>query len=109
MYLPHRLMAIELKRCSCWKEYLCYRKAIGKVEVNNHRIEFLKNCKRADLTPRFLKFRIPSNGCFDENSVRNFQRQLLKKELTRAKENLKLALDRLNEKRFLLKNAAPYK
>ena len=89
MFLPFRLLALELKRSSCWKQYLHYEKTILKVESNSLRIKFLENCKRADLIPNFLKFRIPNNGCFDEKSIHDFQRQLLNKELLNAKQNLK--------------------
>ena len=68
---------------------------------------FLENCKRAGLIPKFLKFRIPSNGCFDEKSISDFQRQLLNKELLKAKQNLKLLSSNLDEKRAALRSSAP--
>ena len=109
MFLPHRLLALELERSSCWKQYLHYQKTLIKVENNSLQIKFLENCKRADLIPRFLKFRIPNNGCFDEKTVHNFQKQLLKKELCRAKEDLKKTQSHLEEKRDALRNTAPDK
>ena len=109
MFLPLRLLALELKRSSCWKEYLHYQKFINKVESNSLRIKFLENCKRADVIPRFLKFRIPNNGCFDEKSVHEFQRQLLRKELYKAKTDLETLNISLNEKREKLKLKAPRK
>ena len=109
MFLPYRLLAQELKRSNCWKEFLHYQKAINKLEINSLRIEFLENCKRSDLIPRFLKFRIPNNGCFDEKSVHDFQRKLLTKELLAAKENVKQSTARLNEQRNAIKSVAPVK
>ena len=64
---------------------------------------------QADLIPRFLKFRIPNNGCFDEKTVHNFQKQLLKKELCRAKQDLEKTQGHLEEKRDALRNTAPDK
>ena len=79
------------------------------MENNSLRIKFLENCKQADLIPRFLKFRIPNNGCFDENTVHNFQRQLLNKELIRAKEDLRNNENQLSKKREEIKNTVPDK
>ena len=31
------------------------------------RIEFLQTCEDSKLIPKFLKFRIPKNGCFNKN------------------------------------------
>ena len=107
MFLPRRLLALVLKRSSCWKQYLQYESSILKIENNSLRIKFLENCKRAGLIPKFLKFRIPSNGCFDEKSISDFQRQLLNKELLKAKQNLRLLSSSLDEKRTALRSSAP--
>ena len=109
MLLPYRLLALELKRSRCWKQFLQYQKFVCNVKTNNLRIKFLENCKKSDLIPRFLKFRIPNNGCFDEKSVHQFQQRLLNKELVRAKEGLKTIHQRLDEKRKTLQEAAPVK
>ena len=109
MFLPFRLMALELRRSSCWKQYLHYEKTLNKVERNNLRIIFLENCKRADVIPSFLKFRIPTNGCFDEKSVHDFQRQLLKKELQKAKDDRRKLKENLHEKRRQLILVVPPK
>ena len=42
-------------------------------------------CEDNKLTPKFLKFRIPKNGCFNANEVERFQAKLLKIELKNAK------------------------
>ena len=109
MFLPARLLAKELRRNNCWKQYLHYQKAVCKVESNHLRVKFLENCKRADVIPKFLKFRIPNNGCFDEKSVRDFQRKLLNGEILKAKVDLKSLNNTLDEKRLILKEVAPDK
>ena len=63
MFLPLRLLAIELQRSSCVKQYNNYLRAINKLQVNSLRIKFLENCKQANIIPHFLKFRVPTNGC----------------------------------------------
>ena len=85
MFLPYRLLAKELQRSCCLKQFLQYQKAICKLENNSLRIKFLENCKRADIIPKFLQFRVPNNGCFDGTSIHNFQKQLLNEELQKAK------------------------
>ena len=107
MFLPRRLLTLELKRHNCWKQYLKYEDHLIKKVNNKLRIEFLQNCKRADIIPRFLKFRIPTNGCFDEKSIGDFQRQLLHKELIRAKEDLNTLNAHLSIKRTAIIGVIP--
>merc|ERR1711888_564566 len=107
MILPYRLLAKELQRTGCWKQYLQYQKALCKVECNSLRIKFLENCKRADVIPKFLKFRVPNNGCFDDSSVLNFQKRLLNKELQRAKTGLRALGSALEERRQQLRAVVP--
>ena len=109
MYIPFRLMATRLKQFNCWKQYLQYQKILLKYDNNSLRIDFLENCKRADIIPRFLKFRIPTNGCFDEKTTHNFQQKLLNKELIKAKEERDKIKFQLEEKREDLKNTVPRK
>ena len=85
IFLPLRLLAKELQWDYCWKQYLQYTKALYKIDNNNLRIKFLERCKRAEIIPKFLKFRVPNNGCFDEESIHTFQKTLLNKELQKAK------------------------
>ena len=80
-----------------------------KLINNKLRIEFLDNCKRADIIPHFLRFRIPNNGCFDEQSIHDFQKKLLHKEFIKAKEDqINLSLQ-LSMKRSVLVGVLPYK
>ena len=83
MFLPLRLLVMELKRVDCYKSYLRYKKAV--VDTCSLRIRFLEKCSKADIIPKFLKFRIPNNGCFDDKSVHDFQKRLLRKEIISAK------------------------
>ena len=96
MFLPLRLLAICLLKTCCMKPYLNYQRSRIK-KVNNLRcIEFIENCRQADIIPRFLRFRIPNNGCFEPSVVLNFQRRLLKQELAKAKqqaESHKVSID----------------
>ena len=102
MYLPQRLLAIELKRNGCWKEFLQYQSLLEKYENNYLRIIFLKNCKTSDIIPKFLNFRIPQNGCFDNSTVHTFQKSLLNKEIIKAKEDLQNVQCNLELKRSAL-------
>ena len=73
MFLPLKLFVIELKRQGCYKEFLQYKKYVHKFDNCSERIAFLEKCRGSDLIPRFLLFRVPTNGCFDNDSVHNFQ------------------------------------
>ena len=75
------ILRLELQRHGYWKDFLDYRTCIQKVVKHSLRITFLEECCKAEIIPRFLKFRIPNNGCFDDKSVHDFQKWLLKKEL----------------------------
>ena len=103
MFLPYRLLSSELSNNDCTKSFLQYRKTLEKLEKNRLRVQFITSCLKADIIPRFLKFRIPNNGAFDEKSIFEFQKGLLRKELFRAKQDLQ----NLNEKRRAVQQHAP--
>ena len=107
MFLPYRLLAIELKRSDCWKPFLQYQKSVRKCEVNRCRIHFLDSCKKADVIPRFLRFRIPNNGCFDDNSVWSFQKKLLSQEIIKAKVHQTKLKETLEIRRTAVKDLTP--
>ena len=88
MFLPVKLLNCELRRNGCFKDYLNYNKVIDKNDKCNERIRFLTKCRENDIIPKFLTFRVPTNGAFDDQSVHNFQRRLLLKEIDRAKKQL---------------------
>ena len=77
------------------------------MERNSLRVKFLENCKCADLIPKFLKFRILNNGCFDYENIHAFQRQLLKKELIKVKNDQKGHEENLEGKRRILREVTP--
>ena len=96
-------MSHELRRNGCWKTYLQYQKSLGKRSKNSHRLQFLNECKKANIIPNFLKFRIPGNGCFDDKTVHEFQLKLLRKEIFSARSDLAANIKQLSEKRNAIK------
>ena len=94
MLLPYKLLVIELRRNDCFKFYIQYERHLCKVENNVQRINFLENCKKADIIPKFLKFRIPNNGCFQEEAVHQFQKKLLHQEIVIARDNIRTLRDK---------------
>ena len=103
MFLAYKLFYLELKRSCCWKYFLDYRKLLVKRVNNSLRVKFLENCLKANIIPNFLKFRIPTNGCFDEKSVHDFQLRLLRKEVYQAKGDLTSTQEKLTVNRNALK------
>ena len=73
-----------------------------RVENNSLRIGFLNNCLKTDIIPQFLRLRIPNNGRFDDKSVHEFQKKLLKKEIVKAREDERLAKIKLTNTRRAL-------
>ena len=55
------------------------------LQSNIQRVWFLSECVEKKVIPKFLKFRIPNNGCFDHEMVRTFQGRLLKQELKKTR------------------------
>lgn len=64
---------------------------------------------KANIVPRFLRFRVPNNGCFDDREVHEFQLRLLRKELYKAGNERKAATVKLSEVRNELKQKLPVK
>ena len=104
MILPYRLLATELHRNDALPLYLKYQKTLGKVQVNTLRAKYLNDCLKADLVPRFLRFRVPNNGCFDEKTIHEFQIKLLRKELIRAQNERKSLSAKLTDHRKVVKD-----
>jgi len=105
--IAYRQLAQELHRSGGWKEFQQYRKELKKHQKNTLWINFIEQCKQSDLIPNFLRFRIPSNGCFDDKQVREFQHKLLRKEIFTAKTELSSCNERLTEKRNAMMKAVP--
>ena len=107
--LPKRLMTLSLQNIDGWRtynEYVCILKKRIKCHL---RIRFISKCIQADIIPRFLKFRVPENGCFVPQVVHNFQRNLLKAELAKAKKLMEDHDSEFLERRTALRNAVPSK
>ena len=83
--LPLKLLKIELKRQGTLTSWYAYLNLKSKPLKTCKRIEFLQTCEENKVIPKFLKFRIPKNGCFNANEVERFQAKLLKIELKNAK------------------------
>ena len=105
--LPSRLSKIELERREIWKDYLSYSNERIKHIKCLSRINFLQKCWNAKIIPRFLKFRIPENGCFIQSEITKFQRNLLRKEMNQAKSTCKLKEKDVEIKRNNLKERLP--
>ena len=107
MFLPYRLLAKSMKAVDGWKKFLDYRKALINQEKNSLRVSFLEECSKADIIPRFLKFRIPKNGCFEPTVVHNFQTRLLKAELNKARKSIERHAKTVAEKRSTVQPCVP--
>ena len=98
---------LELKKSNSLIKYLQYEKALCKVVNNKARIKFLEDCRRANIIPKFLNFRIPNNDCFDNKSVYSFQKKLLHQEIVKAKGDRVELHKNVDVKRLLVKKQAP--
>ena len=83
--LPLKLLKIELNRQGILTNWYSYLNLKSKLLKIFKRIEFLQMCEDNKLTPKFLKFRIPKNGCFNADEVERFRTKLLKIERKNAK------------------------
>ena len=88
IFLPYRLLKKTLQQNNVWKLFLVYADVRKKIVHNRERCRFLRACVENDIIPKFLKFRVPSNGCFDDTIVHNFQRRLLREQLSKACKDL---------------------
>ena len=109
MFLPYNLLILELHKINGFKPFIQYERHLCKLENNELRISFLENCKKSDIIPKFLKFRIPNNGAFHEESVHKFQKKLLHLEILKAKENLKILQEKSESLKRDVKISIPVK
>ena len=49
------------------------------------RLDFLLKCKDLDIIPKFLSFKVPTNGVFDIRHVHRFQMKLLRTEIQKTR------------------------
>ena len=107
MFPTYYLFAISLKQVGFWQQYLHYRRSLLKRGNCNCYIQFVENYRSADVIRKFLKFRIPNNGCFEPTAVHNFQRKLLREELFKAKKALAEQESKVCDERNILKSVLP--
>ena len=107
MFLNETELHSELRRSACYKDYLNYQNVIEKYDKCVERLNFITKCRDSDIIPKFLLFRVPNNGCFDDQSVHNFQRRLLHKEIATAQNQLKEHDKSLDDKRSSLRVKLP--
>ena len=74
--LPPPLLRLVLKRKLTWKLVLDYLKQFNKFNTSFMRIKFLRKCLNNDITPDFLRFRVPDNDVFSDQAVHSFQLRL---------------------------------
>ena len=101
--IPFKLLKKIVQQDGILTIYLDYTAALLKATNCQQRILFLKKCLSNDLIPRFLKFRIPENGCFEATMVQKLQRRLLRRELSEAHRTMIMRSDQLRKARQLLK------
>ena len=106
MYFHWNIKALRilLSKGGGWVKFSEYKKARLALAKLKMRIRFLERCSQNNITPTFLKFRIPQNGKFTDRSVWEFQRKLLLKELTLAKNQAANCMEDVNKTRGNLKN-----
>ena len=89
MFYPRRLLATCLYNYDedVIKSFRKYQRSYIKLMSGIARIQFLKQCLDNRLIPRFLRFKVPSNGVFNDKTVHAFQLKLLRTELNRAQKS----------------------
>ena len=99
LLVPLPYLARIWKKNDTLRYFVRYQRSLRKHIHNKYRVDFLHSCLRNDLTPRFLKFRIPSNGCFEPTIVHNFHSKLLKKEISTASARVLVVKEKLGNAR----------
>ena len=74
-----------LRRIDCYSVYRGYKKVRLKLIVMKVRLDFLLKCKNLDIVPKFLSFKVPTNGVFDLRHVHRFQMKLLRTEIHKTR------------------------
>ena len=105
--LPKRVLEAILKKIRLYEIFHNYRKVRLKMLTCMKRTQFLSKCLNNNLIPNFLRFKIPSNGVFNEKAVFKFQRELLKSELSKAHNDLKYLKQECSKTRLKIQNDIP--
>ena len=107
MFLPYRLLKKTLLSLGCSGAFMAYLRKRKKIDIARLREKFLKKCVQNDIIPRFLKFRVPENGCFVDSIVHAFQKKLLKTEINTCVRHLRKHEEDLRQLRYDLIQACP--
>ena len=82
--LPRILFEKILEKRDALSFFAKYQRSVQKLSFCCHRIKFLSTCLKNDIISKFLRFKMPANGCFESTVVHNFQKRLLRKEKQKA-------------------------
>ena len=102
--VPFGLVKLRLTE-EVMRDYRRYLNHLTKQLNCRQRIRFLTSCLKNDLIPKFLNFRVPNNGCFEATTVHNFQRRLLRKEISTARTQLDTLVEQTPQLRDKVKLA----
>ena len=97
--LPLRLLGMEQERQHKFRFLYQYQRANLQSHHNIQRVSCLDQCLKNKVVPEFLLFRNAKNVCFDQETVKNFQRKLLTKEVARARAERAKLESKLTESR----------
>ena len=109
MFYPRRLLASCVYNYDpdVIKSFRKYQRSYHKLMSSIARCQFLKQCLDNRLIPKFLRFKVPNNGVFNDAAVDSFQLKLLRSELIKArKAKSQNELD-LHNSRILLVDSFP--
>ena len=104
---PKKLLIGILKRIDGYEIFHGYRKTRMKILRMTKRAKFLINCMQYSLIPNFLRFKIPENGVFNDEAVKQFQRRLLKLEISKTHKHLKDLENEIAKHRQLVQDRIP--
>ena len=107
-FTPTTLLLWELHRHGHKNLLHDYCRRYIQPNMNIQRRKFLAKCIALNVIPKFLKFRVPNNGCFKVEAVRSFQKRLLKQELAKAQKEKTAIEQKLTECRVKNKQHIKY-
>ena len=74
-----------LRKIDCYSVYRGYRKVRLKLIVMKEKLDFLLKYKNLDIIPKFLSFKVPTNGALNLRHVHRFQMKLLRTEIHKTR------------------------
>ena len=82
--LPPPILIWTLKNKLTWKLVRDYA-SMYVIFINCHQcVKFFRVCLKNDIITNFLRFRVPENGVFSNQTVQCFQTKLLRTEIKKA-------------------------